>query len=106
MLLDKAQLLDDIGGDDELVQQVLDCAAGEIPKEIEKLVACCAGSDTEAIRIQAHGVKSISADIYAQELQERCGLMETAAKEGDLERARAVLPELLQVARETIAALK
>ena len=40
MLFDKEQLLDDIGGDDELVQNVLDCAAGEIPKEVEKLRLC------------------------------------------------------------------
>ncbi|HIJ86616.1 MAG TPA: Hpt domain-containing protein [Desulfuromonadales bacterium] len=105
MLFDKEQLLDDIGGDDELVQKVLDCAALEIPKEVEKLRVCCAGSDTEAIRIQAHGIKSIAADLYAAELRESCAKVESAAKDGNLERARAMLPELEQVAKVTVGAL-
>ena len=106
MLFDREQLLDDIGGDDELVQNVLDCAAGEIPKEVEKLKQCCLGSDTEAIRIQAHGVKSISADLYAEDLRDCCGKVETAAKEGDLAQAVAFLPELVRVAQLTVEALR
>jgi HPt (histidine-containing phosphotransfer) domain-containing protein len=106
MLFDKEQLLEDIGGDDELVQKVLDCAAGEIPKEVEKLRLCCLGSDTEAIRIQAHGIKSIAADLYALELRESCAKVETAAKEGDFALAVAFFPELVQVAQMTVAALR
>ncbi|MFZ4854952.1 MAG: Hpt domain-containing protein [Desulfuromonadaceae bacterium] len=105
MLFDKAQLLEDIGGDDELVQKVLDCAALEIPKEVEKLAERCAGSDTEAIRLQAHGIKSIAADLYASDLRDVCAKMEAAAKGGDLEHARAALSELEQVARVTVTAL-
>ncbi len=105
MLFDKAQLLDDIGGDDELVQRVLDCAAAEIPKEVETLRSCCAGSDTEPIRLKAHGIKSIAADLYASSLREICAQVEAAAKNGDLEHARALFPELEQTARETVEAL-
>ena len=105
MLFDKEQLLDDIGGDDELVQKVLDCAALEIPKEVEKLRVCCADSDTEAIRAQAHGIKSIAADLYAEDLRDICAKVEAAGKEGALEHARALLPELEQMARMTIEAL-
>ncbi len=106
MLFDKEQLLDDIGGDDELVQKVLDCAALEIPKEVEKLRVCCAGSDTEAIRVQAHGIKSIAADIYATNLRDICAHVEAAGKEGNLEHARALLHELEQVALMTVEALQ
>ena len=105
MLFDKEQLLDDIGGDDELVQKIFDSAAAEIPKEVEKLIVCCAGSDTEPIRLQAHGLKGIAADLYASDLRDICAKMEAAAKEGDLERAVALLPELEQVARMTVEAL-
>lgn len=106
MLFDKEQLLDDIGGDDELVQKVLDCAAAEIPKEVEKLRLCCLGSDTEAIRIQAHGIKSIAADLYAQKLRDSCATVEAAAKEGDLAQVVAFLPGLVQVAQMTVEALR
>ena len=106
MLFDKAQLLDDIGGDDELVQRVLDCAAAEIPKEVEKLCAYCSGGDTGAIHLQAHGIKSIAADLYASELREICGKMEAAGKEGDLEQARTLLPELEKVAQMTVEAIR
>ena len=105
MLFDKVQLLEDIGGDDELVQRVLDCAAAEIPKEVELLRVCCAGSDTEPIRLKAHGIKSIAADLYASDLREICAQVEAAGKNGDLEHARALLPELERVARATVEAL-
>lgn len=106
MLFDKEQLLEDIGGDDELVNKVLDCAALEIPKEVEKLGVFCAGSDTEAIRIQAHGIKSIAADLYAEDLRESCAKVEAAGKAGNLHNARALLTELEQVARVTVEALR
>jgi len=105
MLFDKEQLLEDIGGDEELLQNVLDTAAAEIPKAVEKLKDCCAGSDTEPIRQQAHGLKGIAADLYASDLREICLKIETAAKEGDLEHALALLPELEQMARITLDAL-
>ncbi len=105
MLFDREQLLEDIGGDDELVQTIMDSASAEIPKEIEKLIACCTGGDTESIRLKAHGIKSIAADIYASDLRECCANIEAAAKEGDLQRALALLPELEQVARLTVDVL-
>jgi HPt (histidine-containing phosphotransfer) domain-containing protein len=105
MLFDREQLLEDIGGDDELVRKVLDCAAMEIPKEVEKLRKCCGESDTEAIRIQAHGIKSIAADLYASDLRDICARLEAAGKEGDLGHARSLFSELEQVARVTVEAL-
>ena len=56
--------------------------------------------------MQAHGVKSIAADLYAEELRDCCVKVETAAKEGDLAQAVASLPEVLRVAQLTVAALR
>jgi len=105
MLFDKSALLENFDDDEEFAQSILADALTEIPKELEKLQAVCAGDDIMAIQHHAHTIKGMAANLCTPELRDICLKLETAAKGGDLESALALLSELEQIARMTQEAI-
>ena len=78
----------------------------EIPEDIARLKELVAGTDMRAIRYQAHTMKGLSANICAPALREISFVIETAAKDGDLESARRFLPDLEQTGLMTMDAIE
>jgi len=104
-LFDRVQLLENFDNDEEFAESILNDAGTEISKEVERLKALCAGEDLVAIRMNAHTIKGMAANLCTPALCEICFKIETVAKNGDLESARALLPELEQTAKNTLVAI-
>jgi signal transduction histidine kinase/DNA-binding response OmpR family regulator len=105
-LFNKAELLEHFDGDEEFATSILLDASTEIPKEVEKLKQCCKSEDPQMIRLQAHTIKGMAANLCTPALVEIALKIETAAKEGDLKPALDSLPELEQTARMTLEAIR
>jgi PAS domain S-box-containing protein len=106
LLFDAVQLLDNLGGDRDFAQSILTEAVEEIPQDIKKLKELAAGSDTHNIRLQAHTMMGVAANICAAALQKICLEIETAAKDGDVERVQELLPEMERTAVVTIDSVR
>jgi len=105
-LFNGAELLENFDGDRDFAHSILDDALQEIPADIEKLKELVAGADAQAIRLQAHSMKGLAANICAPALLKICFEIETAAQYGDVESARRLLPELERVALLTVDAVR
>ncbi len=104
-LFDAVQLLDNIGGDRDFAQSILTEAVEEIPHDIKRLKELAAGTDTHNIRLQAHTMKGVAANICAAQLRKICLEIEAAAKDGDVKFVRDLLPELERTGVMTIEAV-
>jgi signal transduction histidine kinase/AmiR/NasT family two-component response regulator/HPt (histidine-containing phosphotransfer) domain-containing protein len=105
LLFDEAELLDHFDGDRDFAYSILDDGLQEIPEDIETLKKLCAGADTQTIRLQAHTMKGLAANLCTPALQEISLKIETAAKDGDVASARNLLPELERTALMTMEAI-
>lgn len=105
-LFDKTELLVNLDDDGELVQSILDEAATEIPNDIEKLRDACGSGDPQSVRIRAHTIKGMAANLCTPALRDVCMKIENAGRDGDMEAARGLLPELEHTARLTLEAIK
>ncbi|HIJ97405.1 MAG TPA: response regulator [Desulfuromonadales bacterium] len=104
-LFDRAELLDHFDGDEEFAASILLDAVTEIPKEVDKLQQCCMSEDLQMIRLQAHTIKGMAANLCTPALVEIAFRIETAARNEDRESVLKFLPELVQTARITLEAI-
>ena len=103
-LFDKVKLLDHFDGDEAFARSILAEAVRELPKELCKLRELCMGEDAQAIRLLAHTLKGVAANLCTPALRGISNKIETAAKDGDLESARNLLPELENTVQMTLDA--
>lgn len=105
-LFNKSQLIDNLDGDVEFAESLMEDALIELPLEVVKLQELCKGDDSQAIHLHAHTIKGMAANLCASTLRDICLRIETAAKDDDLNSARTFLPELEQTMLMTIEAIK
>ena len=106
LLFDEAALLDNFDGDMDITRSILEDALTEIPKDIGKLQEHCQREDMQVIRLQAHTIKGMAANLCTPALRDIAYKIETAAKNGDMVSVRELLPELEQTTRMTIEAIR
>jgi PAS domain S-box-containing protein len=105
-LFDKAELLNNLDGDQEFVESLLDDALREIPKSVIELQESCAGGNVQEISLQSHTIKGMAAYLCTPALREIALKIETAGAAGDLDSARGMLAELERLSLQTVAAIK
>ena len=105
-LFDKAELLNNLDGDEEFVESLLDDALREIPKSVVELQQSCAGGDFQEICQQSHAIKGMAAYLCTPALREIALKIERAGAAGDLDSARGMLPELGRLTRQTVVAVR
>ena len=94
MIFDKAGMMDRLAYNESLIVAVVQGFLEDIPKQIEELKVYLDRADVPAFHRQAHTIKGAAANVGAETLREVAWQMETAGKSGDLEIARALMPEL------------
>ena len=104
-LFDRAELMELLDGDEEFVQSIIELSLIEIPKNIDEIKEFCAVENYSSIRLMAHTIKGMAANLCTTALRDIAFKMETAAKVGDIEAVRKLLPELEQTARKTVEAI-
>ncbi|MDD2366538.1 MAG: Hpt domain-containing protein [Desulfuromonadaceae bacterium] len=105
-LFDRAELLENLDGDAEFADSILGDAQVEIPKDVAQLKALCSGEELHSIRVCAHTIKGMASNLCAPALRDAAFAIEGAARDGDLEGARAALSELEKIAVMTVEAIK
>jgi HPt (histidine-containing phosphotransfer) domain-containing protein len=104
-LFDEADLLERLDDDREFAQTILEESLGEIPRFLTDIQSLCLGTDSTALRSQAHTLKGMAANIGTPRLKDVAMRIENAAKEERIDLAIEMLPELEKVTQLTIDAI-
>jgi len=93
-VFDRAELLERVGGDEELCVELLDTFVQDIPARLEELKQALADNDSTLLRQQAHAIKGASANIGAHALREVSFEVEKAGKDRKMDRALPLVEKL------------
>ncbi|HEX2066976.1 MAG TPA: Hpt domain-containing protein [Candidatus Thermoplasmatota archaeon] len=83
-------LLDDLGGDAEVVKELVQSYLEEAPRLLAEARVALAAGDAAALQRAAHTLKSTSATFGALELAESSQAIEQAARAGEVPAAAAL----------------
>lgn len=92
--IDYPSALARIGNDESFLEELLELYTMDFEAKIELLKAAIEGMKFTSIQELGHSLKGSSANLSLTYLQTASLEMETAGKEGDVERARKALDEL------------
>jgi two-component system, sensor histidine kinase and response regulator len=88
------ELLDRLGGDAELLKEVIGLFAEDCPALMTAIRAALRASDAQAANRAAHQLKGSAGNFDAPELTALAQRVESLARDGDLAAAEATLPAL------------
>jgi len=96
LTLNSADLLDRLMGDEALAREILAVFLEDMPNKMEALKAAIASGDPKQVQDQGHTVKGAARNISAQIFQGTAWQIEEAGRDGEIDRASALLPLLSQ----------
>ena len=105
-LFDEAELLENFDDDRDFAKSILSDALSEIPKELDRLIESCAKEQCAAISDHAHTIKGMAGNLFTPALRDIAFNIEKAAKAGDLQLVRGLMPEMEQTVRLTLEVFK
>lgn len=105
-VFDRDQMLERLGCDEELLVEILDLFVQDAPTQFANLTSAIEARETELVTRHAHTLKGQAANIAAARMKGVSYEMETAAREGDLDRATTLLPRMREVFDELLDALR
>ncbi len=94
-----------IGGDEDLLDEVIAVAREEIPRQLVALRTALAANDAVSARRHAHTIKGTVATLCANQVRDQAFTIEHAAKEGDLTVAATGLEPLERLVDRLLAEL-
>ncbi|MBK1734668.1 hypothetical protein CKO15_05075 [Halorhodospira abdelmalekii] len=97
-VLDLQQLLANVGGDEALADLLLARMREDLPVRLTQLREALERADAEVAHQASHPLKGALTSVRALEAGELARQIDDAARDGDLETAAAVLPQLEQAA--------
>jgi signal transduction histidine kinase/HPt (histidine-containing phosphotransfer) domain-containing protein/ActR/RegA family two-component response regulator len=93
-VFDKEDLLNRIGGDEEICKEILEAFLESMPEQIESLKTALNEDNTDLTDFRAHAIKGTCANIGAQRLRDLALEIELDGKKGDLNKARSRIDNL------------
>jgi len=93
-ILDLAALLDSVGGDRELLDELAGTFTAELPGWISELRAAVSNGDSDAVFRVAHGVRGAVGYFKATSIRQVAADLEAMGREGNLEMASTALDVL------------
>jgi signal transduction histidine kinase/DNA-binding response OmpR family regulator len=94
-VFDRAGLQERIGDDDEaLLREMIGLFLAEAPVHIRQLHLALAEGDADRVLQLSHALKGEAANLEAEALCDVAHRLETAGREGDLDSARTIAPQL------------
>lgn len=88
---DRSALAERLGGDEELVTEILEVFAADLPVQLARMEDALASGDTEILTRGAHTLKGAAANVGAQSLRAACTDLEDALRAGRIEDATPLL---------------
>jgi HPt (histidine-containing phosphotransfer) domain-containing protein len=101
-VFDRVACLDRLGGNEELLRRIITVFLGDSQEQVNKLAEALALADSAQVSRLAHKISGASGSISATALHELTSKLETAAREGSIER----MAELGATLSQIVAALK
>jgi CheY-like chemotaxis protein/HPt (histidine-containing phosphotransfer) domain-containing protein len=93
-VFDRAVMMDRLLGDEDLANTVIEGFLLDIPRQIETLRSCLETGNVVGAERQAHTIKGAAASVASEALRTLAFEIEQAATGGDLNTAKASMPEL------------
>jgi two-component system sensor histidine kinase/response regulator len=90
-VLDEAALLSMVGGDEQLMNEIVDLYLKESPRLLRDIRAAAARGDADALQFSAHALKGSVGNMSAARAFHAAMELETLARAGDIGAARAAL---------------
>jgi two-component system, sensor histidine kinase and response regulator len=94
-LIDRAMILDRVGGDEDLLREITSIFLSEYPGLIEEIASAVAKWDSKQLERAAHSLKGSVANFGAQGATEAAYRLETIGRNGSLKEAPSALRDLL-----------
>lgn len=91
MVWDKESLMKRAMNKETLFNSIIHLFMEDIPMKVEELKCAVENQDIKEIRQISHTIKGVAANVSGEILREQAGLIEMAAKEGDLAKAQSHL---------------
>lgn len=104
--MDEKALLEELGGDTEMREQLVDGFAQILEEQLDHLDRALSDEEWETLHREAHSIKGGAANLFADALSESALQLEQAAKERNRERADTLLPRLKMEAIRLLDYLK
>jgi HPt (histidine-containing phosphotransfer) domain-containing protein len=101
-VLDLQGTLENLGGDPELLHELVDFFLEMAPQQVEDLATVVAAGDVAQVDLHAHSLKGGAANVGAVRVSAAARELEMLAKSGSLEGAAAMLTRV----QEELAALQ
>lgn len=104
-IVDVPTLLEEVGGDVELLNEMLGIFREDCPRLVEEIKSAVAGDDAEALRKAAHSIKGMLGGIGADAAFQTALKMENAGRGDETVNPREILPTLERDVERVLAAL-
>jgi HPt (histidine-containing phosphotransfer) domain-containing protein len=101
-----ADMLDRLGGDEELARQLVELFIAECPRMLSTIRESVARADADAVRRAAHAFKGSVGNFTDAVPTTTAFALEQVASDGALERAPGLLARLEQEVEQFLAALR
>jgi HPt (histidine-containing phosphotransfer) domain-containing protein len=104
-VLDLTHTLENLGGDPELLREIMDFFVEMVPQQIDDLAAAVAAGDLTTVGLQAHGMKGGAGNVGAVHMAATARELELLAKSGTLAGAAEMVARLRDNFRDVIDVL-
>jgi signal transduction histidine kinase/CheY-like chemotaxis protein/HPt (histidine-containing phosphotransfer) domain-containing protein len=93
-VFNRSELLERLGGNEDMLTVFCDMFSKNVAGYMELLMSAAMRSDGDQIRIQAHTIKGAAGNIAARRVWHTASVMEAHAREGRLDEASGLVPQL------------
>ena len=93
-VFDRAGMMTRLMNDEEFAKEIVTAFLDDIPRQIVMMQNYLEAGDAPAVERQSHSIKGASANLGGEALREIACDIEMAARAGDLNSARTLIPEL------------
>ncbi len=93
-VFDKAELLERLGGREDMLGRFIEMFTRNVAGYMEALVSAAERGDGDQVRIQAHTIKGAAGNISACQIMKKAAAIETHAREGRLNDATGLISQL------------
>ena len=103
---DRAAVLENLGGDEELLAQLAEVFVADWPESRSQLLGALEARDAAGLQAAAHAIKGAVSNFAAEKATTAAKAVELAGKAGDLGDAARLVAEAVDAVEEVVAALR
>jgi two-component system, sensor histidine kinase and response regulator len=106
LTLNRAELLARVGGDEQLMREVMQMSLAELPKRVAAVNRAAGDGDAEQLRTAAHALKGMAGTLSARAVMETASELESFGRDRAMEAAWSAVRRLETEASKLLRALE